>query len=256
MSIRLMTIVWDIPWPTQSALLVALKLADYANDDGGSIHPSRETLAKHAQTSLSTVKRILSGFREVGLLKVVQDGGKGPRSTTRYEFDVRLLMRLHDGYAEIQRSDESADGFKIVLREPVDGCGKEEAHGEPLEPISGSPGEIRGSFGEIRGSPNEPRTTILEPPSRTTNARAREISNLDLKKVGRSLARLDITADDPQWQHWVVFLRMRGREDLVERASLSGRMTVIGSRWPKDDSPLPSIANAGLTETSERMVGS
>lgn len=180
MSIRLMSIVWDIPWPSQSALLVALKLADYANEEGGSIHPARETLAKHAQTSLATVKRILAGFRDVGLLKVVGEGGKGPRSTTRYEFDLRMLMRLHDGYDEIQRSEEAADKFVIIARST--GCGEEEAQGEPLKAVSGSLGKLRGSPAKISGSIDEPRNTTLEPPSRnTTCAHAREDSNFDLK---------------------------------------------------------------------------
>ena len=34
MSIRLMTLVWDVRWPTQNHLLVMLKLADHANDEG------------------------------------------------------------------------------------------------------------------------------------------------------------------------------------------------------------------------------
>lgn len=256
MSIRLMTIVWDIPWPSQSALLVALKLADYANEEGGSIHPSRDTLAKHAQASLATVKRILGGFRDCGLLKVVEEGGKGPRSTTRYEFDVRALMRLHDGYDEIQRDEETAEKFIIVQKTPVDDCGKEEAQSEPLSSERGSIGELRGSPGKIRGSIDEPRNTTLEPPSRNTTARAREDFSNGLKsEVKVAATALTITATDPQWEHWLVFLRNRGRDDLALRAVAAGEITTVGSRWPKDDSPLPIVKQTGLTEKSEKMAG-
>lgn len=257
MSIRLMSIVWDIPWPSQSALLVALKLADYANDEGGSIHPSRDTLAKHAQASLATVKRILGGFRDCGLLKVVEEGGKGPRSTTRYEFDVRALMRLHDGYDEIQRDEEAAEKFVIVQKHPVDDCGKEGAHSEPLNPERGSIGEFRGSSEKISGSIGEPRNTTLDPPSRNTTARAREdFSNGSKSEVqGRALPSHTITANDPQWEHWIVHLRNRGRDDLALRATAAGAITTVGSRWPKDDSPLPFVKQAGLTERSTRMTG-
>jgi hypothetical protein len=258
MSIRLMTIVWDIPWPSQSALLVALKLADYANDEGGSIHPSRDTLAKHAHASLATVKRILAGFREVGLLKVVQEGGKGPRSTTRYEFNMRLLMRLHDGYDEIQRAEDAADGFVVVEKSTA--CGKEEAHSEPLSSTRGSPDDLRGSSEKIRGSIDEPRNTTLEPPSRnTTYARERaseDFLNDGKSEVKRALSRFEITsADGTAWVQWLQFLRKRDREDLAMLAEAAGCMTTIGSRWPKDDSPLPFIKRSGLTEKSERMMG-
>lgn len=255
MSIRLMTIVWDIPWPSQSALLVALKLADYANDEGGSIHPARDTLAKHAQASLATVKRILAGFREVGLLKVVEDGGKGPRSTTKYELNVRQLMRLHDGYDQIQRAEEVSEGFVIVST----GCGKEEAHGEPLNSVSGSSDDLRGSPEKISGSIDEPRNTTLEPPSRNTTSRERaseDFLNDGKSEVKRAVSRFEITPTDTSaWAQWLQFLRKREREDLAMLAEAAGAMTTIGSRWPKDDSPLPFIKRVGLTEKSERMVG-
>lgn len=257
MSIRLMSIVWDIPWPSQSALLVALKLADYANDEGGSIHPARDTLAKHAQTSLATVKRVLAAFRDVGLLKVVEQGGKGQRSTTVYEMDLRVLMRLHDGYDEIQRAEDAADGFVIIQKST--GCGKEEAHREPLESARGSPDELRGSPEKIRGSIGEPRNTTLDPPSRLTTSRERaseEFLNDGKSEVKTSVARFDITpSDGAAWDQWLQFLRTREREDLAMLAEASGSMTTIGSRWPKTDSPLPFIKRTGLTEKSERMAG-
>jgi len=252
-----MSIVWDIPWPSQSTLLIALKLADYANDEGGSIHPARDTLAKHAQASLATVKRILAGFREVGLLTVIEEGGKGPRSTTQYEFNLRMLMRLHDGYDEIQRDEEAADRFVIVQKSAVDDCGKEGAQSEPLSDGSGSPDELRGSPGKIRGSIGEPRNTTLEPPSRTTNARAREDSKSGLKsEVREAVPTFEIHSNDCQWDHWMVHLRKLGRDDLEQRAIAAGEIMTIGSRWPKDDSPLPHIKQLPkLTERSERMTG-
>lgn len=259
MSIRLMTIVWDIPWPSQSALLVALKLADYANDDGTSIHPARDTLAKHAQASLATVKRILAGFREVGLLKVVEEGGKGPRSTTKYEFNVRQLMRLHDGYDEIQRAEDVSEGFVIIQKNDAVACGKEEAHGEPLGTASGSPDELRGSPEKISGSIDEPRNTTLDPSSRTTTSRERaseEFSNGGKSEVKRAVTRFEITpTDTTAWAQWLQFLRKRDREDLAMLAEAAGAMTTVGSRWPKDDSPLPFIKRTGLTAKSEQMAG-
>lgn len=251
-----MSIVWDIPWPSQSALLVALKLADYANDEGGSIHPARDTLAKHAQTSLATVKRTLAAFRDVGLLRVVEEGGKGPRSTTVYEFDVRVLMRLHDGYDEIKRAENASDGFVIVSKETVDSCGEKGLTVSPILSTRGSPDELRGSPEKIRGSIDEPRNTTLEPPSRTTNARAREDLKSGLKSEGVRAATFTIKPiDGTCWEQWLQHLKKIGRDDLEQRAVAAGEITTVGSRWPKDGSPLPFIKHVGLTERSERMVG-
>lgn len=253
MSIRLMNIVWSTPWPSQSALLIALKMADHADDDGNSIHPSRTKLAKHALTSLATVRRTIAGFRTVGLLKVVAEGGKGPKSTTRYTMDLGVLMRLHDGYAELQRAEDAEDGFVLVAKAPDEDCGKEAGHHDPLNQLSGSPESLSGSPAKISGSIDGPRTTTLEPPSRTSSARAREDSNFDLK-VKKSFAAFEVTSSDVSWRDWMRHLGQINRSDLVDAATAAGRMTVA-ARWPKADTPLPVIPQAGLTERSKAMAG-
>lgn len=92
-----MSTVWEIQWPSQSALLVALKMADRSNDEGHEIWPSHETLAKSAHTSVSTVRRILRSFVQIGLLVIDQRGGSGPGSTNVYSFDLPLLINLRNG---------------------------------------------------------------------------------------------------------------------------------------------------------------
>lgn len=104
MSISLMKMVWDIQFPTQSQLLLALKLADHSDDNGQSIFPARGTLAKSCQCTLSTIDLGLSLLKKIGLLKVVQQGGTAERpwSSTEYAFDMDLLKRLSDGDAMLQ----------------------------------------------------------------------------------------------------------------------------------------------------------
>ena len=55
--------------------------------------------------------------------------------------------------------------------------------------------------------------------------------------------------------HGEVVTKTAEFEGAFERAQASGCMTVIGSRWPKDDSPLPFVRRTGLTEKSQRMTG-
>lgn len=256
MSIRLMSIVWDIPWPSQSALLIALKLADYANDEGGSIHPARETLSKHAQTSLATTKRVLAAFRDVGLLRVVSEGGKGRGKTTKYEFDLKQLMRLHDGYDELERHESEPERFVIVVKSPVDACGQVEAQADPLNPLRGSLESFRGSLGKINGSIDEPRTTNLDPPIRTTIAHAREVDKSGFEKNGRPLPAMRLTSKDVSWRKWIDHLRLNGEGDLADAAEAAGEM-IVCKRWPEPDTPLPKVNMRPIVakQLADRVVG-
>ena len=92
MSIRLMTLVWDIRWPTQNHLLVMLKLADHANDEGGKVWPAVSTISEQAQCSERTVQNVLKAFRDCGLISVLKQGGGS--SPTVYGLNVPLLRGL------------------------------------------------------------------------------------------------------------------------------------------------------------------
>jgi hypothetical protein len=101
MSIKIMSVVWDIEFPTATRLLIALKLADYSNDEGRSIYPSKPTLASKAQCDQRTVERTLAAFRKCGLIAVVREGG-GRGNTTEYKLDLRLLEKLRTGAAHFE----------------------------------------------------------------------------------------------------------------------------------------------------------
>jgi hypothetical protein len=65
-------------------LLLALALADIADDDGDRIYPSVETLAYKTRQSGRQVQRQLKRFRERGWLQVKKLTKGGRRSTNRY----------------------------------------------------------------------------------------------------------------------------------------------------------------------------
>jgi len=46
MSVRAMTLVWESALSPPSLKLTALALADWSNDEGGSLHPSMSAIAK------------------------------------------------------------------------------------------------------------------------------------------------------------------------------------------------------------------
>jgi DNA-binding transcriptional ArsR family regulator len=91
MSITIMAQLYATKLGNATLKAVALKLADYANDDGGSIFPALETVALHTEVSKSTVQRSVRALLEMGVLTIEREGGKGPGSTTRYRFDLARL---------------------------------------------------------------------------------------------------------------------------------------------------------------------
>ena len=67
MSIRLMTVVWDIDLPPGEKL-VLLALADQANDQGTQCWPSVETIAHRSGQGVRTVRRALASLEKAGHL--------------------------------------------------------------------------------------------------------------------------------------------------------------------------------------------
>jgi Helix-turn-helix domain len=227
MSIRLMSMIWDVQFPTQSQLLIALKLADFANDSGGSIFPSRNTLAKQAQCSETTIKNTLRAFREIGLLKVVREGGNGPKDTTEYEFDLGLVKAVIDGECTIE-------GSAIDLE--IKGSNKGSISA-PLDEIRGQSDELRGQSLPLKGSTGCPQYTNnhhLEP----SRASAREVDKSGLgsegKKPSKALPCFKIVPADSSWGAWIDYLRERD-SGMAFDANQSKKI-VASTRWPKPES--------------------
>ncbi len=75
MSVRVMTLVWEIELP-DSEKLVLLALADCANDEGG-CWPSMKTLAGKCSKSDRTVQAAIKSLVEKGHLSRIEQVGKG-----------------------------------------------------------------------------------------------------------------------------------------------------------------------------------
>jgi hypothetical protein len=88
MSIRAMTIVFDSNEPPSNKLLL-LALTDFGNDDGLSIYPSLNTLAKKTSLSRRHVVRIIAELEERGIVAV--DRGQTKKSN-QYHVILKKLM--------------------------------------------------------------------------------------------------------------------------------------------------------------------
>lgn len=260
MSIRLMSMVWEVQFPTQSQLLAALKLADFANDDGGSIYPSRNRLAYHCQCSETTAKVVLRCFRECGLLIVVKEGGNGPRDTTEYCFDLDLLRALADGRCTITGGGEE---LEIVWSEAGDSSvdnpqnkGAEKgAEPAPLEAEGGGSAGLRGRNGPEKGAASRPqpisnKTTNIEPSFRAS-------ASAKGGALAPALPALVIREGDTSWLTWLDHIATHAGEAARERALRAGTLTVA-ARWPREGVPLPNIPGhkpEGLSDRSRQMAG-
>jgi hypothetical protein len=84
MSVRMMTLVFDRFAGNGGEMMLALALADHADDEGEHVFPSVERLARKTRQSERTVQRLLRKMELDGWLVLVSnaDGGRG--KTRRY----------------------------------------------------------------------------------------------------------------------------------------------------------------------------
>jgi hypothetical protein len=76
MSIKWISYIWDKTDYRDGSALVALALADFANDEG-LCHPKMATVAKKARLSVRLVQRIVKLLEGDGFLEVVRKNGRG-----------------------------------------------------------------------------------------------------------------------------------------------------------------------------------
>ncbi|QRM55133.1 helix-turn-helix domain-containing protein [Sinorhizobium sp. BG8] len=94
MSNKCSLIVWDRDFGSSIRKVIAARLADHADEEGRGIWPSVERIAAQCNTSCRTVQRTLAAFVDEGVLRIISEGGRGPGSTRRYDFDMTILQAL------------------------------------------------------------------------------------------------------------------------------------------------------------------
>lgn len=132
-----MTLVWENFNRGGSEKLAMLALADWCNDEGGSLHPSISAVARKINSSESQARRIIHGFIKDGYLTVIAnyDGGN-PGQPRHYRLNVEKL-RMPGGGSTPSTHDTgtpSADATPSMdARDPWHGCAR------PLAPMRETP---------------------------------------------------------------------------------------------------------------------
>lgn len=95
MSVRAMSIVWDSSLTPTSLKLTALALADWSNDEGGSLFPSIAAIAKKVGVSRCQAQRLVQSLKSAGLLSVVANAhGGAPGETPQYQLHLDRMRAL------------------------------------------------------------------------------------------------------------------------------------------------------------------
>lgn len=135
-------VVWKRDFGSLTRKVIAARLADHADDEGRGIWPSVERVAAQCNASIRTVQRTLAEFVEQGILKIISEGGRGPGSTTRYDFDMRVLEALPMACWGVDSS--SNKGVTV----------------SPLAQAKGDTDDAKGDSDDIKGCHGDTQTSI------------------------------------------------------------------------------------------------
>lgn len=192
MSIMLMSRLFRIQFGSANRKMVAIRLADFADDDGRGIWPTVARLARETEISDRTVQRILKDMVEEGILVVVREGGGRPGQATRYDFDMKALARLESG-------DNNAEKVAEMSENPM---------GDTVSPVTneaetGDKSDIEGCHGVTQ--------TVIEPLNKPSIEREvrdsvpDEENSVDAGCVDdptKFERRVKKIAHDTQWHGW------------------------------------------------------
>jgi hypothetical protein len=117
MSSRVLTLVGDRFPGGGSELMAMLFLADWGNDDGGSLYPSISFLAAKMRVSESQARRVLHGLIDGGYVAVVgNEFGGAPGMSRNYQLNVdklRALPVLPKIFQHYERNNSRRKGARV-----------------------------------------------------------------------------------------------------------------------------------------------
>lgn len=247
MSIHLMSLVWEVRFPTQGQKLVMLRMADFANDEGDSVFPSNSQVAEQCGLTKRGAQYILRGFHNCGLMVITKEGGSGPKSTNQRKIDVDLLI-------ELALANRTLEGSKDDLK-VVDKKGELSA---PRTLLRVNSIALRVNSKTDKGEPQCTRSFInhhIE--SSSASADARDGSRTSPAGEKPPLTMIELTPSDVSWREWIALMENEGRTDLADKAIDSGKLRV-STRWPNPERGLQDIIGAKprkIVNITNRITG-
>ena len=152
-----MSMVFDRYPAGGGGMLLALAIADHANDDGGNIYPSIAFLAGKTRQSERTIQYQLRSMEANGWLVLINAGNGGRNQRRQYQISTDWI--------------KGAEIAPVVKGATDDIKGADIA---PLEVVKGATDGVKGAIHDSKGcSTLHPHITTIEP-SRTIRGTARK----------------------------------------------------------------------------------
>lgn len=262
MSIKVSSLIWD-KWPNGgSEMLCVLALSDWCNDEGGSLYPSINTLARKMRVSDRQAQRILHGLIDQGFVSVIGNKhGGAPGSTRQYHLNVPKIAQLPDyGSKEVTGDAGVTPDIETGDTSDVDGChgrretGDTDVTQDVIEPLE----DPLVNQGELKEKRQKRKTSLPEgfKPNETCRSKAIQLAinmELELEKFqdfhqAKGNKYVDWQAAFRNWLTKAAEFRAkrggnvadiyehRQRADVeVKRGPVRGRPIPYGSTQPDDD---------------------
>lgn len=143
MSIMIMSRLFRMNLGGCNRKLLAVRLADFADDDGRGIYPGVKRLANETELSERTIQRILADFVQEGILVVVKEATGRPGIANAYDFDLAKLFAYKpahtgDSVSPVETAERGDNPAERGDTDDREGC-----HGDtrtviepPIEPSS------------------------------------------------------------------------------------------------------------------------
>lgn len=157
--------------------LLAVRLADFADDEGRGIYPGIKRLSSETELSERTVQRIIADFVQEGILIEVKKATGRPGLANSYDFDLARLF----SYKPPTRGDTVSP---VQVAERGD---------NPAE--TGDTDDVDGCHGDTR--------TVIEPPIEPplpAGARGRDPEEGGLRKIDRKKIEKEFTLWFASWK--------------------------------------------------------
>lgn len=192
MSIMIMSRVFRMNLGGCNRKLLAVRLADFADDEGRGIYPGVKRLANETELSERTIQRIMADFVADGILVVVQEASGRPGQATRYDFNLEKLF-----------------AYRPKTGDTVSPVGEKQ---------TGDTSAETGDTGDRDGCHRDTRTVIepLTEPSLEREARERATNSGSVLEEDRKAVLREFRRWYPTWPGYV-----DSKDSLAERAWLA-----------------------------------
>lgn len=123
MSVKVSHLVWEYADLKGSPLIVLLAMADFADDDGSNVYPSRVTLAQKARVDEKTVSRILTDLENARIITCTEKetGRKGRYRNYTINLENLIPPEFVEAYRAIHDRSENKTGGQNVPRSKTEG---------------------------------------------------------------------------------------------------------------------------------------